>query len=71
MKKKNGETGEACAEIVLEDEGAEQIKAALAPNGDLLRRLKAEGFCRSCEYLRGRMYVENSLKSAEVKEVNP
>lgn len=27
------------------------------------------GFCWSCEHLRGRSYVENSIKSVEVKEV--
>lgn len=26
------------------------------------------GFCWSCEHLRGRSYVENSIKSVEVKE---
>lgn len=31
-------------------------------------RERGIGFCWSCEHLRGRSYVENSIKSVEVKE---
>ena len=31
-------------------------------------RERGIGFCWSCEHLRGRGYVENSIKSVEVKE---
>lgn len=53
----NGERGEACAMILVED----------AQAGYFLRE-RGIGFCWSCEHLRGRGYVENSIKSVEVKE---
>ena len=55
----NGERGEACAMILVED--------AQAWAGYFLRE-RGIGFCWSCEHLRGRGYVENSIKSVEVKE---
>lgn len=67
----NGESGEACASILMDDDRATEIKAAFAsksPDGYLLRE-RANGFCWSCEHLRGRGYIEGSLKAVEVKEV--
>ena len=52
----NGERGEACAMILVEDAQAWALQSA------------GIGFCWSCEHLRGRSYVENSIKSVEVKE---
>lgn len=36
--------------------------------GGYFLRERGIGFCWSCEHLRGRSYVENSIKSVEVKE---
>ena len=66
----NGERGEACAMILVEDDKAAEIKAAFASGsmeGHFIRE-RANGFCWGCEHLRGRGYVENSIKSVEVKE---
>ncbi len=67
----NGESGEACASILMDDDRAAEIKAAFAsksPDVYLLRE-RANGFCWGCEHLRGRKYVDNSIKSVENKEV--
>lgn len=67
----NSECGEACASILMDDGRAAEIKAAFAsksPDGYLLRE-RANGFCWGCEHLRGRKYVDNSIKSVETKEV--
>lgn len=67
----NSESGEACASILMNDDRAEEIKAAFAsksPDGYLIRE-RANGFCWGCEHLRGRKYVDDSIKSVDVKEV--
>ena len=67
----NGECGEACASILMDDDRAAEIKAAFASkslDGYLLRE-RANGFCWGCEHLRGRKYVDDSIKSVDVKEV--
>lgn len=70
---RDGERGEACAVILLDDDRAEVIKAAFDPKnkGDhnsYFLRERAIGFCWSCEHIRGRAYVENSIKSVEIRE---
>ncbi len=69
----NGEIGEACAAILVEDGRADEIRAAFNENrkaaAAYTMRERAIGFCWSCEHLRGRGYIEGSLKSVEVKEV--
>lgn len=69
----NGEIGEACASILMEDDRANEIYAAFNENyanhAAYFIRERAIGFCWSCEHLRGRGYIEGSLKSVEVKEV--
>lgn len=69
---KNGERGEACAMILVEDAQAWALQSAFSGKdntkaGYFLRE-RGIGFCWSCEHLRGRSYVENSIKSVEVKE---
>ena len=68
-----GERGEACAMILLEDDRAKAIKEAFGehpedPHKAYFLRERAIGFCWSCEHIRGRGYVDNSIKSVEVKE---
>ena len=68
----NGERGKACAMILVEDApaGAHQYPISQKDNtkaGYFLRE-RGIGFCWSCEHLRGRSYVENSIKSVVVKE---
>ena len=68
----NGERGEACAMILVEDAQAWALQSAFSGKdntkaGYFLRE-RGIGFCWSCEHLRGRSYVENSIKSVEVKE---
>lgn len=69
----NGEIGEASASILVEDELAKEIHAAFnedhADHTAYFIRERAIGFCWSCEHLRGRGYIEGSLKTVEVKEV--
>lgn len=66
----NGERGEACAMILVEDDKAAEIKAAFASGSmeDHFIRERANGFCWGCEHLRGRKYVDDSIKAVEVKE---
>ncbi len=68
----NGERGEACAMILVEDAQAWALQSAFSGKdntqaGYFLRE-RGIGFCWSCEHLRGRGYVVNSIKSVEVKE---
>ena len=68
----NGERGEASAMILVEDAQAWALQSAFSGKdntqaGYFLRE-RGIGFCWSCEHLRGRSYVENSIKSVEVKE---
>ena len=68
----NGERGESCAMILVEDAQAWALQSAFSEKdntkaGYFLRE-RGIGFCWSCEHLRGRCYVENSIKSVEVKE---
>lgn len=68
----NGEIGEACASILMEDDRAKEIHAAFnegrANHAAYFIRERAIGFRWSCEHLRGRGYIEGSLKAVEVKE---
>lgn len=68
----NGERGEACATILVDDAQAWALQAAFSGKdhtkaGYFLRE-RGIGFCWSCEHLRGRGYVENSIKSVKVEE---
>lgn len=71
----NGESGEACVSIPMEDEQAERIKAAFEGLGSISKREAFDlrdavnGFVKFCERARGREYVSDSIKTVEVKEV--
>lgn len=63
---------EACATILVDDAQAWALQAAFSGKdhtkaGYFLRE-RGIGFCWSCEHLRGRGYVENSIKSVKVEE---
>ena len=69
----NSERGEACATLLVDDARAWALQAAFSGKdntkaGYFLRE-RAIGFCWSCEHLRGRGYVENSIKSVKVEEI--
>lgn len=70
-----GEEGEACTNILLEDEQAAAVKAAYdnrqAHSGisDILLRCKVDDLCAASETLRGRRYVHDSVKAVEIREV--
>lgn len=68
----NGERSEACAMILVEDAQAWALQSAFSgkdnTKASYFLRERGIGFCWSCEHLRGRSYVENSIKSVEVKE---
>lgn len=72
---KNGEKGEACASILVDDERAAQLDAAfnnpttLYKTQVLILKGQAERFCDACEDFRGRNYAVDSIKCVEVKEV--
>lgn len=72
---KNGESGEACVTIPLEDERAAKVKAAMENPCTLSKReafdlrSTVEGFIKACERVRGRAYVDESIKSIEIEEV--
>ncbi len=72
---KNGESGEACTAIPLEDERAAKIKAATENPSTLSKREAFDlrntvaGFLKACERVRGRVYVDESIKSIEIEEV--
>lgn len=70
----NGEVGEACVFIPMEDAQANKIKAAFEKS-ELLSKREAydlrdavSGFVKCCEHARGRKYVDDSIKDVEVKE---
>lgn len=71
----NGEVGEACVFIPMEDAQANKIKAAFEKSELLSRREAydlrdaASGFVKYCERARGREYMSDSIKTVEVKEV--
>lgn len=69
----NGEIGEACASILLDDDRAEEIRAAFNENRKVaaayIMRERAIGFCWSCEHLRGRGFIEGSIKSVQVEDI--
>lgn len=71
---KDGESGEACAMILVEDDKAAEIlvafeaPAALPSAKRIIIREQANGFCWGCEHLRGRKYVDDSIKAVEVRE---
>ena len=71
----NGEVGEACVFIPMEDAQANKIKAAFEKS-ELLSKREAydlrdavNGFVKYCERARGREYMSDSIKAVEVKEV--
>lgn len=71
----NGEVGEACVFIPMEDAQANKIKAAFEKS-ELLSRREAydlrdavSGLVKYCERARGREYMSDSIKTVEVKEV--
>lgn len=70
-----GEEGEACTNILLEDEQAAAVKAAYDDRqgdseiADILLRFKVDDLCAASETLRGRRYVHDSIKTVEVREV--
>ena len=70
----NGERGEACAMVLVDDDKAAEIKvafdapAAMPSAKRIILREQANGFCWGCEHLRGRKYVDDSIKAVEVKE---
>lgn len=65
--------GEACASILLDDDRAEEIRAAFNENrkaaASYTMRERAIGFCWSCEHLRGRGFIEDSIKSVQVEDI--
>ena len=71
----NGESGEACVSIPMDDEQAERIKAAFDGSAVIPKRETIDlrdavsGFVKICERARGREYVSDSIKTVEVKEV--
>lgn len=71
----NGESGEACVSIPMDDEQAERIKAAFDGSAVISKREvfdlrdAVSGFVKICERARGREYVSDSIKTVEVKEV--
>lgn len=71
----NGESGEACVSIPMDDEQAERIKAAFDGSVVISKREAFDlrdavsGFVKFCERARGREYVSDSIKTVEVKEV--
>ena len=72
---KDGEKGEACTSILVDDERADQLDAAfnnptkLDKIQVLVLRGQAELFCDASEDFRGRRYAVDSIKCVEVKEV--
>lgn len=70
-----GEEGEACTNILLEDEQAAAVKAAYdnrkgsSEISDILLRCKVDDLCTASETLRGRRYVHDSVKAVEIREV--
>ena len=71
----NGEVGEACVFIPMEDAQANKIKAAFEKSALLSKREAYDlrdavnGFVKYCERARGREYMSDSIKTVEVKEV--
>lgn len=71
----NGESGEACVSIPMDDEQAERIKAAFDGSAVISKREAFDlrdavsEFVKICERARGREYVSDSIKTVEVKEV--
>lgn len=69
----SGEIGEACASILLDDDRAEEIRAAFNENrkaaAAYIMRERAIGFCWSCEHLRGCGFIEGSIKSVQVEDI--
>lgn len=71
----NGEVGEACVFIPMEDAQANKVKAAFEKS-ELLSKREAydlrdavNGFVKYCERARGREYMSDSIKTVEVKEL--
>lgn len=69
----SGEIGKACASILLDDDRAEEIRAAFNENrkaaAAYIMRERAIGFCWSCEHLRGLGFIEGSIKSVQVEDI--
>lgn len=64
----DGEQGEACMTVMVDDERAEMLDAAFNAPAKL-PKTKAARLCNACECIRGREYVSGSIKTVEVKEV--
>ena len=66
----DGEQGEACMTVMVDDERAEMLDAAFNPKTKvLILKDQAERLCNACECIRGREYASGSIKTVEVKEV--
>lgn len=70
----DGEQGEACMTVMVDDERAAAVKAAYdnrqgsSEIEDILLRCKVDDLCAACEALRGRKYLRNSIKCVEIEE---
>lgn len=70
----DGVEGEACLTLMLEDDRAAKIKAALEHSNTLHKgeaftlRHDVNSFCMACERCRGREYVDESIKTVEIEE---
>ena len=70
----DGEQGEACMTVLMDDDRAAAVKAAYdnrqgsSEIEDILLRCKVDDLCAACEALRGRKYLRNSIKCVEIKE---
>lgn len=70
----DGEQGEACMTVLMDDDRAAAVKAAYdnrqgsSEIEDILLRCKVDDLCAACEALRGRKYLRNSIKCVEIEE---
>lgn len=70
----DGEQGEACMTVMMDDDRAAAVKAAYdnrqgsSEIEDILLRCKVDDLCAACEALRGRKYLRNSIKCVEIEE---
>ena len=71
----DGEQGEACMTVMVDDERAEMLDAAfnapakLPKTKVLILKDQTERLCNACECIRGREYASGSIKTVEVEEV--
>ena len=72
----DGEQGEACMTVMVDDERAEMLDAAfnapakLPKTKVLILKDQTERLCNACECIRGREYASGSIKTVEVRH-NP